>query len=148
MGSLEKRKFDRLKIDNFKLKYRLENVDMTPPNVDVLNISAGGVCFLRDSVMYKGDTVEVLFPFKSRNIILKATVIRVEGREVAVKFIDQDIKIDEFVDLFNSEYKIIREETAKKNVEKESLFSGPTQLTYSSLKEKLNDDKMFDPDID
>lgn len=148
MSSLENRKFERIRVENFKIKYRISDVEMNAPSVSVINVSAGGVCFLRDSVLMKNDKVEVLFPFKSNKIILKAKVIRVEGREVAVKFIENDSKIDDFVDLFNNEYKLIRLENAEKEAAEENLFSHKNKLQYSSLKDKLDDDKMFDPESD
>ncbi len=133
--SFEKRQFDRLKTEHLLVQYRYldgENIF----EVEIINIGAGGACFLRNSVITKGDVIEILFPFKSKKVILKTKIVRIEGREVAGKFIEKQDKIDELINLFNEEYKIIKKEREKEEQEKNSL--------YAEKNKHSEDKKMFD----
>jgi len=71
--------------------------------VEVVNISAGGLCFLGRSILYQGDMLEFRFPFKHKNIIMPARVVRVNGREIGVQFICSQDEITDFVSEYNEE---------------------------------------------
>ncbi|MBN1499147.1 MAG: PilZ domain-containing protein [Spirochaetes bacterium] len=112
--SIDKRGFFRVKVEKFKVKYRIVNSESDGVEVEVVNVSAGGICFLRDTSLFKGETIEILFPFKTKKIILKAEILRVEGREVGIQFIDEKNKVSDFLDVFNSEYKLIKDYSENK----------------------------------
>ena len=119
--AFDKRDTDRISTEAFFVQYKLANDDNVF-SVEVLNVSAGGMCFLRDSVLYKKDEIRILFPFKSRKMLLKGVVVRVEGREVAIQFQDKQERIDTFVKIFNDEYREISEENKQHSKSKQSLF--------------------------
>ncbi|MBN2436459.1 MAG: PilZ domain-containing protein [Spirochaetes bacterium] len=119
--AFDKRDTDRISTEAFFVQYKLANDDNVF-TVEVLNVSAGGMCFLRDSVLYKKDEIRILFPFKSRKMLLKGVVVRVEGREVAIQFQDKQERIDTFVKIFNDEYREISEENKQHSKSKQSLF--------------------------
>ncbi len=99
----DKRYFDRLRTNSFSIEYKIISTNAVN-KADVINISAGGMCFLRTSILEKNDIIQIKFPFHSRKIILTGEIIRIEGREVAVKFIDEENQIDKFVENFNIEF--------------------------------------------
>ncbi|MDA3901372.1 MAG: PilZ domain-containing protein [Spirochaetes bacterium] len=119
--AFDKRDSDRLDTEAFYVQYKLTN-DENVFSVEVMNVSPGGICFLRDSVLYRKDEIKILFPFKSRKMLLKGEVVRVEGREVAVQFKDKQERIDLFVKIFNEEYREISNENKQHSKSKQSLF--------------------------
>ncbi len=122
MGNkFERRNNDRMHTEAFYIQYKLVN-DENTFTVELMNVGSGGLCFLRDSVLYKNDEILVLFPFRTRKIILKGEVVRLEGREVAVQFKEKQEKIDLFIKLFNEEYRSISEENKNLTKRKQSLF--------------------------
>jgi hypothetical protein len=96
-----------MKTENFFIEY-MKKDDETVYRVETINISSGGICFLRNSLITEGEIIIIKFPFKSRKVILSAKILRVEGREVGASFIDKDIQINRFVKAFNEEYLIIK----------------------------------------
>lgn len=115
----DKRYFDRLKTNSFSIDYKIINTNGIN-KADVINISAGGICFLRTSILEKGDIIQIKFPFHSRKVILTGEIIRIEGREVAVKFLDEERQIDRFVENFNIEFLGVKTKS-KKNIDKTDL---------------------------
>jgi hypothetical protein len=99
----DKRYFSRLKTNSFYIEYKIADSDVVY-KAEVINISAGGICFLRTSILEKGDIIQLKFLFSAKKIVLTGEVIRIEGREAAIKFIDEDQKIDRFVEYFNAEF--------------------------------------------
>jgi|GEM_PF-681610 len=125
MARLDKRETKRVKLTHFYIQYKMAgelSADAPVFSVEVLNMSAGGICFLRTSVLYKDDEILILFPFKSRTLTIRAKVIRVEGKEVAAIFQDKEDKIEMMVSVFNKEYKIIMDENRMSIHRKHSLF--------------------------
>lgn len=125
MAKIDRRENDRVKLSHFYVQYKMSgqiNADAPVFSVEVLNLSFGGICFLRDSVLYKDDEIIILFPFKSRKMTIKAKVIRIEGKEVAASFIDNEDKIEMMTSIFNKEYKVIIEENKMYIHRKSSLF--------------------------
>ena len=75
--------------------------------VEVVNISAGGLCFLTKFIVAMDDQLDFRFPLKSRTIILPGRVVRVDGREAGIQFTcDNDATID-FVDAYNEELRAL-----------------------------------------
>lgn len=107
MSKVEKRKSKRLKTDKFTVEYVIKGLD-TIYSVEVINISAGGMCFLRNAVIRSGDLLTVKFPFKSRKLLFSAKVLRVDGREVAVQYQESEARIESLIDAFNYEYPLLR----------------------------------------
>jgi hypothetical protein len=99
----DRRNFDRLKTLNFKIEYSPLGSESLF-NVEVVNISAGGICFLRDSFIRVGEHLNIMFPFKSRDVVLDGIVLRFDGREVALKFLNSEEELEKFVETFNAEY--------------------------------------------
>lgn len=69
---------------------------------EIINMSTGGLCFLRDTVLYIGEQLLLKFPFKSFYNI-NAEVKRVEGREVAVQFLESQDKIEKLIEAINAD---------------------------------------------
>lgn len=133
---LEKRKQLRIKLDKFKIKYR-SNLDQGEPfESNVVNISTNGICFLCNSNIKKHEKIDILFPFQTAKIVLKAEILRIEGREVGAKFIDNSENLDSFVDTFNAEYNSISKVGDSKTTTE--------QQQYTNLQKKLDDKSMFD----
>jgi len=105
--SIDKRDYGRLKTVNLKVDYRIKGSE-TPTTVEVINLSTGGLCFLRNTIINKGEFIQVRFPFKTRKVIMNAQVVRIDGREVGVKFTDSEKEIERFINAFNEEYPSIR----------------------------------------
>lgn len=125
MAKLDKRETERVKLSHFFVQYKMAGateVDAPVFSVEVLNMSIGGICFLRNSVLYKNDEIIILFPFKSRKLTMRAKVIRVEGKEVAAVFTDKDEKIELMAAVFNKEYKVIMDENRVIMHRQHSLF--------------------------
>ena len=125
MAKLDKRETERVKLTHFFVQYKMAGAteaDAPVFTVEVLNISARGICFLRNSVLYKNDEILILFPFKTRKLTIHAKVIRVEGKEVAAHFSDKEDKIDLMTGIFNKEYKVIMDENRMSLHRQQSLF--------------------------
>lgn len=108
----DKRNFKRLKTNSFHIEYKIIN-GTGVYKADVINVSAGGICFLRASILEKGNILQIKFPFRSKKVILTAEIIRIEGREVAVKFLDEEHQIERFVENFNIEFLGLRSKDDK-----------------------------------
>ena len=91
------------------MKYKLDG-QTTVYKAEVINISSGGICFLRTAYLEIGDVIHLKFPFKSKKILLNAKVIRMDGREAGIKFLDTDEQIEKFVKVFNLEYPQLKRE--------------------------------------
>jgi hypothetical protein len=141
--SFEKRKYDRLKTEHFSIRYKLIDTEQEYI-VNVLNISPQGICFIRNSIVQKNDIVLFLFPFKAKKMIIKGKIVRIEGREVAAEFLEKDEKIDDFVRLFNEEYRSIVEKNKMLKKERENPFSKKYNYNYSEPQRLEDDEKMFD----
>ncbi|MFH0977281.1 MAG: PilZ domain-containing protein [Spirochaetota bacterium] len=133
----DKRFFDRLKTNSFSIDYKIINGGSVY-HADVINISAGGMCFLRTSILEKGDMLQIKLPFHSKKIILTGEIIRIEGREVAVKFLDDEHQIEKFVESFNVEFLGVRAKS--KMITKHPVDD-------SNLKTESDNNNFFD-DID
>jgi hypothetical protein len=101
--SIEKRRHTRLKTERFFVEYMMKGFDAVY-RAEVINISAGGLCFVRDAVVRRGDFLTLKFPFKSKKIIFSGEVLRVDGREVGVSFHESEENIERLVEIFNHEY--------------------------------------------
>ena len=97
--SFEKRKFTRTGSLDLKIEYKLMSA-IAKGTAEIINMSTGGLCFLRDTVIYKGEHLFITFPSVSFDDI-KAEVRRVEGREVAVQFLECEEKIEKLVEAIN-----------------------------------------------
>ncbi len=101
--SIEKRRHSRLKTERFSVEYMIKGFD-TVYTAEVINISAGGLCFVRDAIVRRGDYLTLKFPFKTRKLIFSGEVLRVDGREVGIEFNESAENIEKLVELFNYEY--------------------------------------------
>lgn len=101
--SIDKRGFSRIKTSKLFIDYKMKG-DVTPTTVELVNVAAGGLCFLRNSVVNKGDALTIKFPFKTQKVLLSGEILRIDGREVGVRFTSSDNEIKNFVDVFNDEY--------------------------------------------
>ncbi len=101
--SIDKRNFSRIKTSKLFVDYKMKG-DISPTTVELVNVAAGGLCFLRKSVVNKGDTLTIKFPFKTQKVLLSGEILRIDGREVGVRFTSSENEIKNFVDVFNEEY--------------------------------------------
>ena len=98
----EKRKYPRVK--NFRLFVETKGKDENNfYTVEIVNLAAGGLCFLRKFVVNMNDLLTFRFSFKSGPIALNGSVMRIYGREVGVKFLDDENELKSFVDNYNTE---------------------------------------------
>jgi len=112
--SLDKRNYNRIRTHALVVDYKIKGDD-TVYSVGLVNLAAGGMCFLRNSIINRDDILTVKFPFRTQKILLTGQVIRLEGREVAVKFLNSDEEIKRFVDAFNDEYPQLSRTSGKKD---------------------------------
>jgi hypothetical protein len=136
----DKRYFVRLKTNTFSVEYKITDTTGVY-TARVINISAGGICFLRTSILEKGDILQIKCPFKSKKIILTAEVIRIEGREVAVKFLDDERQIEKFVESFNLEFLGLKAKNDK-------MFTLLSEREIRTENEKANYKSMFNDNED
>lgn len=133
----DKRYFDRMKTNSFSIEYKIINSNGVY-KADVINVSAGGMCFLRASILERNDVIQIKFPFHARKIILTGEIIRIEGREVAVKFLDDERQIDKFVDNFNIEFLGLK--TKIKLVNDKQSFNTEADVKNDNTYKNLFDD--------
>ena len=138
----EKRKYPRLKLENFKIKYRISKENASPFIADVLNISSKGICFIRNVEIKRDLNIDILFPFRTKKVIIKARILRVEGREVGAKFVDNEENMEKFLNTFNMEYKEIRPSNFKIVNTKKEKFSNNNN--YSESRRKFDNKTMLD----
>lgn len=112
--SIDKRIFDRIKTIKFFVEFKIMGSD-TIYKVELLNLSAGGMCFLRNSIINSKDLLTIKFPFKTQKILLNGSIKRIEGREVAVEFTNNEDEMKKFVDTFNHEYPELTKAASKIN---------------------------------
>lgn len=103
MAQVDKRIDKRVKTKKFLLEYKIGNND-TIYQAYVINLSSGGLCFLRTSVIEKGDILQLKFAFSKKRIVLAGEVIRVDGREVAIKYLSSETELERFVEAYNEEF--------------------------------------------
>jgi hypothetical protein len=107
--NIDKRNHKRLRTHELIVKYKIEGQTVVH-KADIIDISAGGICFLRSAYLEIGDVLQLKFPFESKKIVLTAKVIRVDGREAGVKFLDSDDQVEKFIKIFNLEYPKLKKE--------------------------------------
>ncbi len=100
--AVNRREYPRVKLFRFSVEVSKHGENEFMP-VEVVNISAGGLCFLSKSIIYHGDMLDFRFPFKRREIIMPARVVRINGREVGVQFTADSDEIIDFVTTYNEE---------------------------------------------
>ncbi len=111
--SIDKRTYDRIKTPKFVVEYKIKGRDPVY-QVELINLGAGGMCFLRNSILTRDDQLLIKFPFKTRKVILNGQIVRIDGREVAVRFDNGEDEIKTFVDTFNEEYPVLSRNAAGK----------------------------------
>jgi len=98
----ERREYPRLKVIRFIAG--LQTVGEGGfKKIEIVNISAGGLCFLQTSPLSIGENVMFNFTFRKCTVHMTGKVMRVDGREIGVKFTDSEDEIMKFVRLFNRE---------------------------------------------
>ena len=118
----ERRDSERIKTNNFTVECQF-STDSYPISANVINISDGGICLLRNVPIQKNDIIQVVFPFRTRKLILRAQVMRVEGREVGLKFMEDDEILADLTALFHREQKMHASETDMKEEEEKINLS-------------------------
>jgi hypothetical protein len=101
-SSIDKRKINRVRTENFHVEVTA-NGSEDSCTVEVINVSGKGLCFIRNSVIERGEVLRFTIPFAEKRVSLWGKVIRISGREVAVNFLDRK-EIDSFIEIFNKEY--------------------------------------------
>lgn len=137
---IDNRHHNRTQTDKFYIDYKIEGSNAVY-NARVINVGAGGMCFLRNAIIEKGDIIQIKFPFKTKKVILTGEIVRVDSREVGVKFIDDEMQIERFVYAFNSEFREVKTSGFKRG---EKLFSFDQEADVENDNEKFDD--IFDLD--
>jgi hypothetical protein len=99
----DRRSSERIKTENLAVEFRFAT-DTLPFTSDVINISSGGICFLRNAPIKKEDILYITFPFKAKKIVLKAQVMRIEGREAGLKFLNDPEVSEDMIAIFHREH--------------------------------------------
>ena len=97
-----RRVFPRVHLFKFIVEASLKD-EKKYTGVEIVNISAGGLCFLSKFIVAPGDEFTFRFPLKRGDIILPGKAVRVSGREVGIQFISDHDTITDFVDAYNEE---------------------------------------------
>lgn len=97
-----KRVFPRVELFKFIVEVARKDENVFT-GVEVVNISAGGLCFLTKFIVSVGDMLEFRFPLKNRVIILPGQVVRIDGREAGIQFTCGHDAMVDFVDAYNEE---------------------------------------------
>ncbi len=105
----DKRDTQRLKTQNLFMEYRHSGSEGTYSG-EVINLSAGGLCFLRQGLIDKGTTIKIRFPLIEKKIILTGVVVRIDGRETSVRFTTSEKEIEKFISEFNRFYALKKKE--------------------------------------
>ncbi|HON78431.1 MAG TPA: PilZ domain-containing protein [Spirochaetota bacterium] len=129
--SLDKREHERIRTSRFVIEYMVKGFDAVY-KAEVINVSAGGLCYLRDAIVKKGDEIKIKFPFKTKKVVFAGEVVRVVGREVGVQFIEDEERIELFIGVLNKEYPALK---AGKDSDED---------TYGSKKKKKDSDNYLD----
>lgn len=130
---MDKRDFNRIKTPRFFVEYRIRGSNAID-KVEVLNISAGGICFIRKSILNVNNILQIKFPFKTQKVVMTGLVARIDGQEVAAHFINNDEEIERFVKVFNNEY----DEIKNLGLEVDMKIS-KTQKDMENLNEETDD---------
>ena len=70
----------------------------------IINIGSGGLCMLRDTVISDHEFIKIFFPFKRKKQHVYCSVLRIEGREVALAYEMTEKEQTKFIDIFNLEF--------------------------------------------
>ncbi|HNR89756.1 MAG TPA: PilZ domain-containing protein [Spirochaetota bacterium] len=100
--SKNRRQYPRIRLFRLTIKVKVKGADSFS-DVELINLSAGGLCFIRNSILNFGDALILRFEFKTRQVDMIGKIVRLDGREVGVQFTCTDDEIKEFVDSFNAE---------------------------------------------
>jgi len=96
------RKYPRIKTDRLSIQTFFRDGG-APLQVEILNLSAGGLCLVSNGVLRTGDALTFRFPFRSGEVSLQGRIVRVSGREAGARFMNPESEIREFVGLFNTD---------------------------------------------
>ncbi|MCP4763913.1 MAG: PilZ domain-containing protein [archaeon] len=138
--TIEKRNHNRLKVNELIVEYKIEG-GSTIYTAELINLSTGGICMLRSAVLDKGDIIHIKFPFESKKTVLIAKVIRVDGREVGIKFLNTEDQLEKFIEIFNKEYSLLKKGNNKFG---EKIYPDNLSPYKENEDEELNN--MFDID--
>jgi len=135
-GGDEKRVYPRIRPFNLDVDLIIDNTRIIK-KVRVQDISLGGVNLVPNTVVGTGDIIQVKFTFLYDIIIINAEVVRINVRDLALKFIFKNQREQEkYWELYEKELS-----SANKGVlEEVTEDDGPVK------KSKIDDKKMFDPD--
>ncbi len=97
-----RRIFPRVHLFKFFVEAALKD-EKKYTGVEIVNISAGGLCFLSKFIVSPGDEFTFRFPLKRGDIILPGKAVRINGREVGIRFTCDHDTIADFVDAYNEE---------------------------------------------
>ena len=99
----DRRSSERIKTDKLTVEIRFAT-DTLSFTSDVINISRGGICLLRNVPIKKDDILHITFQFKTKVFVLKAQAMRIEGREVGLKFLDDPEVLEGLIEVFHREH--------------------------------------------
>jgi hypothetical protein len=109
----DKRKYNRIKNLNLQIDIKLRD-DKDFTKVEIIDISAGGLSFLSNNLISKNDLIDCKFPFHTKTIAMNGQVVRINGREIGLKFNNLENEIKSFVEIYNNEINSLFIETRKK----------------------------------
>ncbi|HDP80824.1 MAG TPA: PilZ domain-containing protein [Spirochaetes bacterium] len=133
--SFDKRTFPRIRTPKLVIDYKIKETEQVY-KAELLDVSAGGLGFLRNAIISKNDVLIIKFPFKTQKILLTGQVIRLDGREVGVRFENPDSEIEKFVETFNDEYSYLLKSAPESDAREFKDFGtggGPTEKTIDEL---------------
>jgi hypothetical protein len=77
-------------------------------DVDVINASTGGMCFVRTTMFMTGDQLKFKFIVSGNEMVVHGEVVRIIGREVGVRFTSGEADIHSLFVALNKEFPLLR----------------------------------------
>ncbi|HEY1406382.1 MAG TPA: PilZ domain-containing protein [Spirochaetota bacterium] len=99
----EKRNRERIRMNKLTVAL-LNKKSGARANAEVINISLGGMCFLRTSMFADNDLLEITFRLLGNDVIVYGEVLRIAGREVGIGFTSSESDINNLFLELNKEY--------------------------------------------
>jgi hypothetical protein len=103
MSQIGKRLYERIKTGNMVIEFTGYDGRVLA-SAEAINISPGGMCFLRSSMFTVGDILKIAFPLNEGKMYIEGKVLRISGREVGIKFTSSEENVIGLLLALNNEF--------------------------------------------
>lgn len=100
--SYDKREFLRFRSVVLNVEF-MHSPDRYFSCVEIVDVSSGGLCFLTNTNLRINDKLTFQFSFGADKILMSGNVARINGREIGVRFTNNEDEVQTFVDSYNLE---------------------------------------------